>query len=525
MDLVAFSHARGFDEPWDTRCGAAFLGGAFDLSPGGLVLEAPIQPGRPRAFRNADAAFQALKYWHYAEDFAELSGSDAQELAKRLDVRLDANFSGFGGGWQAMLVVLGAKFEPRSRLAEALLRTGDAMLLNHPAAGNDKVWSDGGDGEGGNWLGLQLLLIRDKLSGRRVWTNWIKKLFDTENGNPHSFAAALRWQDAVRKAREVLLERGPAALPAREGAAQARGTKLQASPAAGGVVKLRGKDVVPQRSPSKETEEFAVTIQRVPNVKLGIEFETVQTGMLIDAVTGGPVQDWNQANPNSQIQHGDLVFEVNGVRGTGHELVAEIKASNELRMKVLRRGREPTGKTAEGERGTVLAELALVELEKAEEIAYGEAFGRLGGGAASSGGVPIEDAALRSLLLSSIPLSEEALEAKLLKAAPELHLPLEGFLGLLREHCAPEEPAAQRFLELSDGQEHAPAQECRTHLPALVQKVLGKHDAETSAWWERCLDSVMPDADSAGNGLTLERWTSCYKRAARVVRLSRYARF
>ena len=43
----------------------------------------------------------------------------------------DWSYAGTGGNWQGMLVVLLAKFKPGTVMAELLLATGDAFLLEH----------------------------------------------------------------------------------------------------------------------------------------------------------------------------------------------------------------------------------------------------------------------------------------------------------------------------------------------------------------------------------------------------------
>ena len=74
-----------------------------------------------------------------------------------------------------MWAVLEAKFCRGSEMATALLRTRDAFLLEHNSIqGRDNVWSDNADGEGTNWLGMQLMLLRDNLLGKQIWTSWIE---------------------------------------------------------------------------------------------------------------------------------------------------------------------------------------------------------------------------------------------------------------------------------------------------------------------------------------------------------------
>ena len=55
-----------------------------------------------------------------------------------------------------------AKFQHNKDLAELLLATGDAMLVEH--TGKDAYWRDGGDGSGLNRLGGILMRVREELS-------------------------------------------------------------------------------------------------------------------------------------------------------------------------------------------------------------------------------------------------------------------------------------------------------------------------------------------------------------------------
>ena len=88
-------------------------------------------------------------------------------------------------------------------MAEALKATGDAFLLEHNSVqGRDGVWSDNNDGTGQNWLGLQLMLVRDRLTGLNEWTNWIDGELDLRTGKPR----AEKWQKAVMSATHVVRE-------------------------------------------------------------------------------------------------------------------------------------------------------------------------------------------------------------------------------------------------------------------------------------------------------------------------------
>lgn len=54
-----------------------------------------------------------------------------------------------------------AKFRQHAELAELLLGTGDATIVEH--TDNDDFWGDGGDGSGRNELGRILMAVRAKL--------------------------------------------------------------------------------------------------------------------------------------------------------------------------------------------------------------------------------------------------------------------------------------------------------------------------------------------------------------------------
>ena len=100
-----------------------------------------------------------------------------------------------------MLSLLRLKFAPGSELAAALIQTSDTFLLEHnERAGRDSTWSDDHDGSGTNWLGCQLMLVRDELRGtcQKPWTQFIVNSLDTDTGRPLQTASP--WQQAVRAA-------------------------------------------------------------------------------------------------------------------------------------------------------------------------------------------------------------------------------------------------------------------------------------------------------------------------------------
>jgi len=204
--LVGFGTLHGPDEAWDRLCKAGFLGNGFDMGPGGMELEAPAKEAVCHQFRTSEAAMQALRFWSIAEEFSDLGGAAAVKKTEQLQGREDVSYAGFGSSWKAMEAVLAAKFRDTSPFADALKKTGDAFLLHHQnRPGRDKVWADDCSGEGTNWLGLQLMLLRDEISGQKRWTEYISSLIDTDSGRPRSGRKGQLWQATVRAATRALL--------------------------------------------------------------------------------------------------------------------------------------------------------------------------------------------------------------------------------------------------------------------------------------------------------------------------------
>jgi len=208
IGIVGFYHP-GHDEPCDKLCGAPFLGNFWDLGADNLWLNAPNYEGEVY-FSNAESAFQALKFWTFAEQFSPLSGDGAFDLKKSLRGKEDFSYGGYGSNWEAMFEVLREKFADKA-MEDGLLQTGDAFLLEHNSVeGRDKVWSDNCKGDGSNWLGLQLMIIRDEIrndaaSQDNDWTNYIEQRIDLTTGNPRSDAGKKEWQATIQKACASLL--------------------------------------------------------------------------------------------------------------------------------------------------------------------------------------------------------------------------------------------------------------------------------------------------------------------------------
>lgn len=108
-------------------------------------------------FKNSEAAFQAAKCPERMEEFAGLEAGKAKRLGRQVQVRPD---------WesvkkQVMYDVVKAKFTQNKDLAELLLMTGEARLVE----GNtwhDTTWGVH-MGFGKNWLGEILMQVREEL--------------------------------------------------------------------------------------------------------------------------------------------------------------------------------------------------------------------------------------------------------------------------------------------------------------------------------------------------------------------------
>merc|ERR1719161_3044551 len=53
---------------------------------------------------------------------------------------------------------------------------------------------------GKNWLGMQLMLLRDRLTGATDWTKWIEAHIDLQTGAPRG----TDWQRSVQHATDVV---------------------------------------------------------------------------------------------------------------------------------------------------------------------------------------------------------------------------------------------------------------------------------------------------------------------------------
>ncbi|MGE0884183.1 MAG: NADAR domain-containing protein [Blastocatellales bacterium] len=159
-NLIAFYYPDR-DAVWDKVYQGQFLANfypcSFSLTINGITA----------SFHNAEAAFQATKWWNAATDRGMFekaqTGTEAFRIKKGLH-NPDYSYAGLGRD-AAMKAVLTQKFSDAA-FQQALLATGDAYLLEHnEVKGRDDYWSDDHDGTGQNMLGETLMALRHSLGG------------------------------------------------------------------------------------------------------------------------------------------------------------------------------------------------------------------------------------------------------------------------------------------------------------------------------------------------------------------------
>lgn len=108
-------------------------------------------------YKCAEAAFQSQKDPECAACFMERNGYEARKMGRLANLRSDwAEVKGY-----IMGEILRKKFAPGTPLAEALMRTGHARLIED--APWDSYWGNGRDGRGQNIMGRLLMKIRGEL--------------------------------------------------------------------------------------------------------------------------------------------------------------------------------------------------------------------------------------------------------------------------------------------------------------------------------------------------------------------------
>eukprot|EP00747_Dinoflagellata_sp_TGD_P188914 gnl/TRDRNA2_/TRDRNA2_48584_c0_seq1.p1 gnl/TRDRNA2_/TRDRNA2_48584_c0~~gnl/TRDRNA2_/TRDRNA2_48584_c0_seq1.p1 ORF type:complete len:254 (-),score=40.44 gnl/TRDRNA2_/TRDRNA2_48584_c0_seq1:15-731(-) len=159
-------------------------------------------------------------------------------------------------------------------------------------------------------------------------------------------------------------------------------------------------------------------------------------------------------------------------------------------------------------------DLVLSDLERAEEITYGQAY------ADFPAPVMLDTPSLRDFALENCAISQDDLDLDFMRMGATLEdgVSLEVLLLLLRENAVPEALLLNQFLSISGDGEHLGAEECRQGLYSLGTREMGAQFTEEQ--WDRILMTVMMECDST---VMMDQWIVCSKRIARIIRLTRYA--
>ena len=179
--LVAF-YFPGKKEPVDHQFNAEFLGNFYEVF-GGLKFKFNDDT-KEYTFRNAEAAFQASKFKEpERSSFIHLDGNQAFNQKNTLIATYKNKnqtdpipyYGGYDSNKDLMLAILTEKFKEGTYLANKLINTHQAFLLEHNSATRDLVWSNNNIGNGSNLLGLILMMIRDRLNNpsniNSIWDN------------------------------------------------------------------------------------------------------------------------------------------------------------------------------------------------------------------------------------------------------------------------------------------------------------------------------------------------------------------
>ena len=110
-------------------------------------------------WKTSEHFFQAMKFKgtkYEGEVRKANSPGDAAKMGRRRDLPLRRNWENVKE--EVMMFALRQKTKAHPWMVEALIKTGDAVLVEHSA--RDKYWGDGGNGSGKNRLGRCWMNIR-----------------------------------------------------------------------------------------------------------------------------------------------------------------------------------------------------------------------------------------------------------------------------------------------------------------------------------------------------------------------------
>mmetsp|Transcript_67807 Transcript_67807/g.126666 ORF Transcript_67807/g.126666 Transcript_67807/m.126666 type:complete len:330 (+) Transcript_67807:147-1136(+) len=110
--------------------------------------------------------------------------------------------------------------------------------------------------------------------------------------------------------------------------------------------------------------ECSIVVDKQPGTHLGVTLNGEEDGtlMVVKILEGGLIHQWNEENPNTVVQPGDYIVEVNDARGSALALEEACRQDGELIIKLERRMAMP--KSPSARRGAASKVDYIVELEK-----------------------------------------------------------------------------------------------------------------------------------------------------------------
>lgn len=92
---------------------------------------------------------------------------------------------------------------------------------------------------------------------------------------------------------------------------------------------------------ARRPQEFCVAFQKKDPKKFGLEVAKKSTCLVVTKVAAGPVQAWNEANPEREVKLGDRVVAVNGAEGKAANLLTRFNKDQRLRLTLVRPAQQP----------------------------------------------------------------------------------------------------------------------------------------------------------------------------------------
>lgn len=101
--------------------------------------------------------------------------------------------------------------------------------------------------------------------------------------------------------------------------------------------KLREDDSSTPHKPGGYIELFVTVVKQRPEDKVGMALtKCLGETLVVNAVKEGLIQNWNLASKDGQVIIGDLLYQVNNVKGDADKLLERIKEDNQLDMMFVR---------------------------------------------------------------------------------------------------------------------------------------------------------------------------------------------